>query len=199
MRIGWRCRSLLQVATALLVGHDASMNSVRLVAASLQSSVTAISRVPVIGAAFLMPGSEAVEFVLDLANVARSLVHPVGTVPVLPEEAEPDHSGLIMRVGFCRAQDTWVRGDGFIGAVAGNTALIERLSPRQRCALGFPHPGHPRITTSVLWQLASRYPGLDMTPYEAALELHGGHSPPDYADPPLPAVPVDFMSETERL
>ena len=187
----------LLAAAALLLGVEGAMD-LRLVAAALHPPGTA-SREPLLGAAGLMPGSEAVEFVLDLADVAAgSMALRLGAA--LQGGAQAG-LGLVMRVGYRRGADGWVHVDSFTGSVAGNTALIESLTPAQRCVLGFPRPGHPRLTASVLQHLASRYPGLDTTPYEAQLKAPRGDEGPEgaAAGRAPPAKPVDFMSESERL
>ena len=60
--------------------------------------------------------------------------------------------------------------------IAGWTPLVERCSPRQLEALGFPPPGHPYWDEATLQGAAERYPGLDLTPWRAALagRLTGG-------------------------
>ena len=187
----------LLTAGALLLGVEGAMG-VRLVAAVLWPPDTA-SHEPLLGAAGLMPGSEAVEFVLDLAGVAAgSMALRLGAAL---QGGTREGGGLVMRVGYRRAADAWVHVDGFGGAVAGNTALIESLTPAQRCVLGFPRPGHPRLTATVLQHLASRYPGLDTTPYEAQLKAlpPSDEGPEGAAGRAPPAKPVDFMSESERL
>lgn len=47
-------------------------------------------------------------------------------------------------------------------------SFIERATPRQREALGFPPPGHEFWVEETLAAVALRYPAMDMTPYRAA-------------------------------
>lgn len=47
--------------------------------------------------------------------------------------------------------------------------FIERISVRQRSALGFPEPGHEYWTEDTLARVAVRYPNLDLAPYRDAL------------------------------
>ena len=44
-------------------------------------------------------------------------------------------------------------------------AWIEQASPEERCAFGFPAPGHSYWTEETLDGVAARYPGMDMAPY----------------------------------
>ena len=43
--------------------------------------------------------------------------------------------------------------------------FVERATPRQREAIGFPPPGHPYWNGETLAAVALRYPRMDMTPY----------------------------------
>lgn len=43
--------------------------------------------------------------------------------------------------------------------------FVERATPRQLHAFGFPPPGHPYWTPETLTGMALRYPGLDLTPW----------------------------------
>ena len=70
-----------------------------------------------------------------------------------------------------------VAGADWVGAnpwprkgMADWTPLVERCSPRQLEALGFPPPGHPYWDQTTLAGAAERYPGLDLTPWRAALQ-----------------------------
>jgi len=49
------------------------------------------------------------------------------------------------------------------------TPLVERCSVRQLEALGFPPPGHDYWDEATLKGCADRYPGLDLTPWRAAI------------------------------
>ncbi len=46
--------------------------------------------------------------------------------------------------------------------------FVEKATARQLTALGFPAPGHPYWTEQTLAGVASRYPGLDLSPWKAA-------------------------------
>jgi hypothetical protein len=48
------------------------------------------------------------------------------------------------------------------------TAFVNRASPTQLMALGFPPPGHPYWTPETLAGTALRYPKLDLTPWRPA-------------------------------
>ncbi len=45
--------------------------------------------------------------------------------------------------------------------------FIEHATPRQREVIGFPPPGHDYWNAETLEGVATRYPGMDMTPYRA--------------------------------
>ena len=45
--------------------------------------------------------------------------------------------------------------------------FVERATPRQREAIGFPPPGHPYWNEQTLAAVALRYPRMDMTAYKA--------------------------------
>jgi len=47
--------------------------------------------------------------------------------------------------------------------------FVQQATARQLTALGFPAPGHPFWTEQTLAGVASRYPGLDLGPWKAAL------------------------------
>jgi len=46
--------------------------------------------------------------------------------------------------------------------------LMPRCTPRERDLFGFPRPGDPYWNEQTLTDVASRYPGMDMTPYQPA-------------------------------
>ncbi len=54
-------------------------------------------------------------------------------------------------------------GDGYDNAAL--TRWLERATPRQREAIGFPPPGHPYWNQETLAGVAARFPGMDMAPY----------------------------------
>jgi hypothetical protein len=55
------------------------------------------------------------------------------------------------------------------GIVPFMTPLIERCTPRQLEVLGFPPPGHDYWDEETLKGAAERYPGLELSPWRAAL------------------------------
>ena len=46
--------------------------------------------------------------------------------------------------------------------------FLKRATPPQRELLGFPPPSHPYWNEETLIGVATRYPGMDMTPYRDA-------------------------------
>jgi len=49
--------------------------------------------------------------------------------------------------------------------------FVGESSPRELALLGFPKPGHPYWTPGTIAGVSARYPGLDMEPWRAALDM----------------------------
>jgi hypothetical protein len=47
--------------------------------------------------------------------------------------------------------------------------FVQASGPRELALLGFPRPGHPYWTDATITRVNARYPGLDMSPWRAAL------------------------------
>jgi hypothetical protein len=72
---------------------------------------------------------------------------------------------------------TWMRKqdstDTDLGGYADQPSVrrfMETASPRQRQLLGFPAPGDQYWNTQTLAGVSARYPGMDMTPYQEAVQ-----------------------------
>ena len=84
----------------------------------------------------------------------------------------PGGSRFLLNVSFKRAGQDWV---GFhtqqSNATAPEwTAFVESCTPRELALFGFPEPGHDVWDEDLLAMTAERYPGLDLTPWYAALQ-----------------------------
>lgn len=55
------------------------------------------------------------------------------------------------------------------GGTAEMNQFIEQATPEQRSVVGFPPVGHPYWTDDTLAGVGARYPGMDLTPYRAAM------------------------------
>jgi hypothetical protein len=113
----------------------------------------------------------------ELTDVEVPVVGPAGTVLLYRTDvfhratdfAQPGRSRFTLLLDF------EVRGPGWTGKVAWPNHATSRAwqefmiqaSVRQRDLFGFPKPGHPYWNEQTLVDVAARYPGMDMTPYEA--------------------------------
>ena len=90
----------------------------------------------------------------------------------------PGSMRLAQNLTFRKAASEWlsVLHSGWAWAMYRRGQPMERLigaaSVEQRCVLGFPEPGHPYWTPETLAGVRARYAelGMDMTPYERALQ-----------------------------
>jgi hypothetical protein len=74
---------------------------------------------------------------------------------------------FVMALAFKRAGHDWI---GYDQAQSDSTgpewrSFAERSTPRELALFGFPPPGHPIWTESLLDRLALRYPRLDLAPW----------------------------------
>ena len=131
--------------------------------------------------AFAEPRPDRVLGLVEAHDFA-TLVHADGTDVALT------HAPVFLHTPRRAAEATAVEGATLELHLARANALCRRLEQV------------PRLTVAVLQHLASRYPGLDTTPYEAQLKaLPPSDEGPEGASRAPPAKPVDFMSESERL
>ncbi|WP_169437570.1 phytanoyl-CoA dioxygenase family protein [Longispora albida] len=103
---------------------------------------------------------------------------PAGTVVAF--EAGTFHRGTAltaprgarysMHLGYQRDGIRWGQRRGWASCSYEDnwTSFVERATPRQLQAFGFPPPGHPYWTPETLAGTALRYPGLDLTPWRNA-------------------------------
>ena len=91
---------------------------------------------------------------------------------------KPGTRRLAMNLTFCRAGAEWVHpvhaGSAWrmYRADQSTETFIAQASIDQRCALGFPPPGHPHWTDERIEAVRARYEplGMDVTPYRARPE-----------------------------
>jgi len=84
--------------------------------------------------------------------------------------ADPTQARFMLHVSYKPASLEW--GGYQAWPVKGFSAewhnFVQQATPRQLTVLGFPPPGHAFWTDETLAGVASRYPGLDLSPWEAA-------------------------------
>ena len=101
---------------------------------------------------------------------------PAGTVVVYgtdtfhraTELTAPGADRFSIHASYRHADNTWTSRHSW-----GNQsfqphwqAFVEQATVRQLLLFGFPAPGHPYSTTETLDGVATRYPGLDVTPWQ---------------------------------
>jgi hypothetical protein len=94
----------------------------------------------------------------------------VGTVHRATAMTAPRGARYTMHLNFRPAGVRWGqrRGWAYIGGYDEWFDFVERATPRQLQAFGFPPPGHPYWTPETLAGMALRYPALDLTPWRQA-------------------------------
>jgi phytanoyl-CoA dioxygenase PhyH len=85
---------------------------------------------------------------------------------------EPGQSRFMLHVSFKPANADWggYQAWPFKGFAAEWTAFVGQATPRQLGLLGFPAPGHPYWTAETVAGVGARYPGLDTSPWSAAVQ-----------------------------
>ena len=78
-------------------------------------------------------------------------------------------------LAFKRAGQDWIGYDTQQSRSTGEpwTHFVEGSTPRELALFGFPEPGHPIWSESVLAETARRYPKLDLTPWRDKLSVSG--------------------------
>ncbi len=84
--------------------------------------------------------------------------------------SDPAQARFMLHVSYKAASMEWggYQAWPFKGFSAEWHNFVQQATPRQLTVLGFPRPGHPFWTAQTLAGVARRYPGLDMSPWEAA-------------------------------
>ena len=136
---------------------------------------------PAVPARYLRPGHESKSRFHDasgsphLYGAEVSAAGPAGTVVAF--EIGTVHRGtamtasrgarFTMHVNFRPSGVQWGqrRGWAYSAVQEDWIKFVERATPRQLQAFGFPPPGHPYWTPETLSGMALRYPGLDLTPW----------------------------------
>jgi Phytanoyl-CoA dioxygenase (PhyH) len=113
----------------------------------------------------------------QLYDVEVSAAGPAGTVAAYRIEtfhrgtalAAPRGARFTIHVNFRRADADWITRRSWTDSVSSDAwqAFVVRATPRQLRLFGFPPPGHPYWTAGTLDGLARRYPGIDISPWEA--------------------------------
>jgi hypothetical protein len=80
---------------------------------------------------------------------------------------------FVLALAFKRAGQDWI---GYDQAQSNSTgpawrSFAERSTPRELALFGFPPPGHPIWSQSLLDEVALRYPRLDLTPWRALVPI----------------------------
>jgi hypothetical protein len=78
---------------------------------------------------------------------------------------------IMMHVSYRLADAEWSQYQGwaFTGFSPEWHTFVQAGNPRTLALFGFPKPGHPYWTDETIKRVNARYPGLDMTPWHAAL------------------------------
>ena len=83
---------------------------------------------------------------------------------------DPTHARFMLHVSYKPAAVEW--GGYQAWPIKGFSPewhnFVQQATPRQLTVLGFPRPGHPYWTPETLAGVSRRYPGLDLSPWEAA-------------------------------
>ncbi len=87
----------------------------------------------------------------------------------------PNTARFNVGLAFKRAGQDWIGYDTQQSRSTGEpwTHFVERSTPRELALFGFPEPGHPIWSESVLAETARRYPKLDLTPWRERLSANG--------------------------
>lgn len=85
--------------------------------------------------------------------------------------ARADASRFVLVAGFRPASADWFGYDAFprLGNSGIFRAFVAGKSPEELALFGIPRPGHPYWTGTMVDAMASKYPGLDVSPWRAAL------------------------------
>ncbi len=88
----------------------------------------------------------------------------------------PRRARFTLGLAFKRAGQDWIGYDTQQSRSTGAawTHFVERSTPRELALFGFPGPGHPIWSESLLVETARRYPKLDLTPWRDELSGAGG-------------------------
>lgn len=103
------------------------------------------------------PAGTVVAFEIGTVHRGTAMTAPRGARYTMHLNFRPSHVHWGQRRGWAYAagQDQW-------------SSFVERATPRQLRAFGFPPPGHPYWTPETLVGMALRYPGLNISPWQSA-------------------------------
>jgi hypothetical protein len=79
---------------------------------------------------------------------------------------------FVVALAFKRAGQDWIAYDQAQSRSTGPewTTFVEHSTPRELELFGFPPPGHPIWSRTLIQETAKRYPKLDLDPWRAGLE-----------------------------
>lgn len=139
------------------------------------------SELPAVPDRFLRPGltsknrfqddsgsSELYAAEVSAAGPAGTIVaFEIGTVHRGTAMTAPRGARYTMHLNFRPTGVQWGQRRGWAYSASGSHwyEFVNRATPRQLEAFGFPAPGHPYWTKQTLAGVALRYPGLDLTPW----------------------------------
>lgn len=85
--------------------------------------------------------------------------------------ARPDASRFVLVVGFRPAQADWFGYDAFprLGNSRAFRSFAAGKSPEELALFGVPRPGHAYWNEATVDAMAAKYPGLDVSPWRAAV------------------------------
>lgn len=127
-------------------------------------------RIP-LGLRYLAPGV--------LAEREQRVCGPAGSLVLYSADVfhrgtaltSPDASRFMLLLDYKRGDTPWVskHAVGHHGNKLEMQEMVIRCTPAQRALLDIPAPGHPYWDAQTIGDMELRYPGIDMTPYRAAL------------------------------
>jgi hypothetical protein len=84
---------------------------------------------------------------------------------------EPGHRRIMMHAAYRLAAAEWSQYQAwaFKGFSPEWHNFVQASGPTELALLGFPKPGHAYWTEDSIQRVNARYPGLDMTPWRAAV------------------------------
>ena len=85
--------------------------------------------------------------------------------------ARPDASRSVLVIGFRPAAAEWFSYDAFgrLGESRSFAAFVRGKSPEDLALFGIPRPGHSYWNEATIDAMSCKYPGLDLSPWRAAL------------------------------
>jgi hypothetical protein len=103
------------------------------------------------------------------------VVYSTDTFHRATELTAPGADRLSIHASYRHADNTWTSRHSWGDQSFHDhwQPFVEQATVRQLLLFGFPPPGHPYWTTETLEGVATRYPGLDLTPWQGSLQSEG--------------------------